>query len=427
MLFVLLAIAAIAALLTTVALLAAPPDLTIGRARAHGLAFIAATLAAVLTAAAFWQLYLIRAAGHDCALLQRTVEALRRREDYDATEFALTSRISGLIEVFTHTRNLEAVLNEAARSLKATLQVDAIVLQLYDDENGRFTLTIEEGGGPSDLGDAIRHAVIERGKAVLVNQLAAAPAHAPLAEAGYTALMAAPLGRGRRATDRAIGLIAALLKAPRDLTGRELSLLTHFARHAGLIIENAQLYKRAEHLAEHDGLTNLFNQRHFVATLNAELAKAAKLHAPVALIMADLDNFKAYNDTHGHLRGDAVLRQIARILTENTRQRDIAARYGGEEFVVILPATGHPGAHRVAEAIRTAVERFDFEGGERSGRITITLGVAVFPNDAADAETLIQKADDALYRGKREGKNRVCWASPLPSPDTESPSQETSP
>ncbi len=419
MLFGVLLLAAFAALLTTSALLMAPRGMTIAHARAHGLAFVAATLAVVFIVAAFWQRYLIAKAGHDCVVLQRTVEALRRREAYDHAEFSLTSRIGGLIEVFTRTRNLEPVLHEALQALQSTLRVDALVLQLYDEETGKFSSSIEEGGHEMDLGDETRRTVIEKGKSVLVNQLAASESLRKLGEQGYTSLMAAPLGRGRRATDRAIGLIAALGKANRDFTGRELSLLANFARHAGLIIENAQLYKRAEHLAEHDGLTDLYNQRHFVALLNIEIGKAEMLEAPLALIMGDLDNFKAYNDTHGHPKGDAVLRQIARILLENTRQRDIAARYGGEEFVIVLPATGRIGARRVAETIRAKTEGFGFDGGELSGKITITLGVAVFPEDAANAEALIQRADEALYRGKREGKNRVAWASSPPAAEQE--------
>lgn len=423
MLFLILALGAAAALLTAMALLMAPPDMTIRQVRAHGLAGIALLLTLVLLVAAFWQRYLIREAGRDVVLLQRTVEALRRREAYDEAEFSLMARISGLIEVFTHTRNLEAVLNEAVRALQSTLQVSSVVLQLYDEDVGDFTLTIEEGGSHVDVGEGTRRTAIEGGKSVLVNQLATNEGFHNLVAEGYTALMVAPLGRGRRATDRSIGLIAALDKGERDFTGHELSLLTHFARHAGLIIENAQLYKRAEHLAEHDGLTNLYNHRHFVATLNTEIAKATRLSAQVSLIMADLDNFKQYNDTHGHPKGDVVLRQIARILTDNTRQRDIVARYGGEEFVIILPATGQRGARRVAETIRAEVEGFRFEGEDVSGVITITLGVAVFPEDAPDAEGLIQKADEALYRGKREGKNRVAWASPPPAEGAPPPLQ----
>ena len=382
----------------------------------RSLTVVAAAIALLLLGAAVWQRVLMRAADTDNSLLLRTIEALRRRGAYEESQAALMARISDLIEVFTRTRNLEAVLNEAVRALQTTLGVSLLVLQLYEEEAGEFTLSIEEGGEGLDLGAEIRSDVIEHGKSRLINQLATTGHHANLVERGYTSLMVAPLGRGRRVSDRSIGLVAALNRNDRDFTGHELSLLAHFARHAGLIIENAQLYKRAEHLAEHDGLTNLYNHRHFVATLNTEIAKAHQINAPVSLIMADIDNFKRYNDTHGHPKGDHLLRQIARVLVENTRARDIVARYGGEEFVIILPITGRYGARRVAETNRAQTEHFKFEGTDQSGPITLTLGVAVFPDDAAAAEDLIQRADAALYRGKNEGKNRVCWSSPPPQP-----------
>jgi diguanylate cyclase (GGDEF)-like protein len=412
-----LLLAAVGVTLIAATLLAFPSGLALAPAKARGLAALAALITLVLLGAAFWQRHLVSAAHRDAILLERTVEALRRREAYEESQATLMARISDLIEVFTRTRNLEAVLNESVRALQATLGVSCLVLQLYEDEGGRSTLSIEEGGERVDLGDEIRRDVIDQGKSRLVNQVASTGRLQGLVEKGYTSLMVAPLGRGRRATDRSIGLVAALNKDDRDFTGHELSLLAHFARHAGLIIENAQLYKRAEHLAEHDGLTNLYNHRHFVATLNAEITKAGEIKAPVSILMLDLDNFKRYNDTHGHPKGDLILRQIASILVENTRQRDIVARYGGEEFVIILPMTGRHGARRVAETIRARVEEFHFEGEDQSGKITVTVGVAVFPEDAGTAEDLIQQADNALYHGKHQGKNRVCWASPPPAED----------
>jgi len=374
-------------------------------------AIITTAIALLALVVALWMRRLLAAAHHDHVVLERTIEALRRREAYEEAHSRLMTRISDLVEVFTRTRNLRAVLNEAVRTLRANLEVACITLQLYDPESGAFVLSIEEGDGKLDLGEEIRREVIEEGKARLINRLESTGRFPDLAARGFGSLIVAPLARGRRATDRSIGLVAALNRPGKDFTGHELSLLASFARHAGLIIENAQLYQHAEHLSQHDGLTDLFNHRHFVNTL-AELIEAARENnSQVALIMSDIDNFKRYNDTHGHPAGDALLRQVATILLENTRQNDIVARYGGEEFVIILPATGRHGARRVAETIRAKVEAFPFEGEDRSGPVTLTLGVAVFPDDATSAEQLIQKADQALYQGKRQGKNRVCWSS----------------
>jgi len=412
LLFAVLLVTASAGLFLLALFLFASDGIAAYLASRPALAAVAGGVSLLLLAAAVWQHLLLKHAHHDGTILQRTVDALRRRGAYEEAQAQLMDRISDLIEVFTRTRNLEAVLNEAVRALQGALGVDLLVLQLYEEEEGKFTLSIEEGGEGIDLGEEIRHDIIELGKSRLVNHLDTSGRFADLAALGYSSLMVAPLGRGRRATDRSIGLVAALSKGERDFTGHELSLLAHFARHAGLIIENAQLYKRAEHLALHDGLTNLYNHRHFVATLGTEIEKAGGIDAPVSLIMADIDNFKRYNDTHGHPSGDVLLREIANILLDNTRQRDIVARYGGEEFVIILPITGRYGARRVAETIRAQIEAHAFAGEDESGPITITLGVAVFPEDAATAEELIQQADDALYRGKHEGKNRVCWSSP---------------
>ena len=419
-LFASLVLVCAAALLATAAILSPHPE-AISHSTRIGLAVVTAATALLALVAALWMRRILAAAHQDQVVLERTVEALRRRQAYEQTHSRLMTRISDLVEVFTRTRNLRAVLNEAVRTLRANLDVAYISLQLYDPETGEFVLSIEEGDGKLDLGEEIRHDVIEEGKARLINQLDATNRFPDLVTRGFGSLIVAPLARGRRATDRSIGLLAALNKLGKDFTGHELSLLASFARHAGLIIENAQLYKHAEHLSQHDDLTELFNHRHFVNTLTELIQSARQNRSQLALIMSDIDNFKRYNDAHGHPKGDALLRQIAKILVQNTRQGDIVARYGGEEFVIILPGTGRHGARRVAETIRAEVERFHFPGEEVSGPVTLTLGVAVFPHDASTAEELIQKADQALYQGKRQGKNRVCWSSAPPEPQPASP------
>ena len=166
--------------------------------------------------------------------------------------------------------------------------------------------------------------------------------------------------------------------------------------------KNAEL----ERLSITDGLTGLTNHRALMQRLNDEVARVKRSSRPFSFIMCDVDHFKSYNDTFGHPAGDEVLRMLAGILREATREVDCAARYGGEEFAVILDDTDLPGAMEVAERIRTRVESTEFP--ER--RITVSIGVAEFPRDAADANALVAVADEALYIAKNEGRNQVVQA-----------------
>jgi diguanylate cyclase (GGDEF)-like protein len=128
-------------------------------------------------------------------------------------------------------------------------------------------------------------------------------------------------------------------------------------------------------------------------------------------MMMDVDNFKSYNDTYGHLVGDKVLRSIANVLKETVRAVDLVARYGGEEFSVLLPKTGWEGAHIVAERIRQRVEKLAIPVVDQITRVTVSIGVAEY-DGTEKAESFIDRADQALYRAKVEGKNKVCRAEP---------------
>ncbi|MEK7851216.1 MAG: GGDEF domain-containing protein, partial [Deltaproteobacteria bacterium] len=168
--------------------------------------------------------------------------------------------------------------------------------------------------------------------------------------------------------------------------------------------------EKTEMMAITDELTKLYNHRYFVKSLNEELKRAGRYKQDLSLIMIDVDSFKNYNDTHGHLKGNDVLKEIARILAETVRDVDIVARYGGEEFSIILPQTDKEKAVLTAERIRAAVERFGFYKGETQpgGKVTISMGVAMFPHDGKASSDVVGRADEALYQAKREGKNRVC-------------------
>jgi diguanylate cyclase (GGDEF)-like protein len=172
-------------------------------------------------------------------------------------------------------------------------------------------------------------------------------------------------------------------------------------------------YEAAELQACTDALTGLCNLRHLMFTLERELERSRRYGRDCSLAMIDIDYFKNYNDAHGHLAGDEVLKETAAVFRRNIRNSDIAARYGGEEFVVIMPETGRKVAERVGEKLRQVFEDHEFrhEETQPGGKLTISMGIATFPGDAATPRELLDKADKALYQAKETGRNRlVVWS-----------------
>jgi diguanylate cyclase (GGDEF)-like protein len=183
------------------------------------------------------------------------------------------------------------------------------------------------------------------------------------------------------------------------------------ASQAVIALEAARLHRIVSNQALVDGLTGLANRRACEDTLNAELARAERFPGPLAVVVTDLDDFKEVNDCFGHQAGDVVLREFATLLRESVRDIDLASRWGGEEFLLVLPGTDREGAARVAERIRRALEgrsTLSIDGDPIP--VTASFGVAAYP-EAETAAELFAAADDALYRAKRTGKNRVAVAS----------------
>ncbi len=162
-------------------------------------------------------------------------------------------------------------------------------------------------------------------------------------------------------------------------------------------------------LAVTDGLTGVYNYRYFREYLAQEFRRAERHRLVVSLVMLDIDFFKKYNDTHGHQAGDEVLKVVARLMKNNTRAIDVVARYGGEEFILVLPETKKASAAIVAEKIRKLVAShiFPHKRGQANGHLTVSVGVSSYPEDARTSDTLIQCADQRLYRAKEAGRNRV--------------------
>jgi len=224
-------------------------------------------------------------------------------------------------------------------------------------------------------------------------------------ERGFTSFLAIPLV----VQDRALGCMNLYMIERHEFAPDEIQLLSTFASQAAVSIENARLFEETHQLAITDPLTGLANHRQFYDQLEREFRRAQRYQRPLTLLMLDLDRFKAFNDRHGHLAGDQALRETADVLRQNARSVDILARYGGEEFAIILPETDMLRGASHAERIRSAVASHVFLSQETGleHQVTVSIGVATLSPTLQKIEELVHDADQALYRAKAAGRNRL--------------------
>ena len=204
-------------------------------------------------------------------------------------------------------------------------------------------------------------------------------------------------------------VFCAAAEALEALEAEDRMLLTAVANDLTVAVENSELYKLTKRLAITDELTGLNNYRFMLQRLDDEIERARRFGRNLSLLMLDADNFKLFNDTHGHVAGDDALFELAKAMRNAVRDIDVVCRYGGEEFAILLPETDSDGAFVAAEKVREAVAAHYFpdSGGRRTERLTVSIGLSTFPRPAADREDLLRQADDALYVAKRDGRDRV--------------------
>lgn len=290
--------------------------------------------------------------------------------------------LEDLIARYRHYKKGGSELDKIVRGIKIPLREDAGVLALSALEGMGFEVTNEEAR----------------------QKLARDPVLQTLKTEYFVTV---PL----KAKDKVVAVILAdNIFTKKPITKDDIRTLTMFANHAGLAIENSRLYEQTVYEANTDSLTRLWNHGYFQYLLTEELKKAYENKTPLSLIMFDIDNFKNYNDSLGHQMGDQLLREIARILKTTCDGQGDVARYGGEEFAAILPNVANGKAFEIAESLRKAIENYQFKGQDvqPNKNLTISAGLATYPEDALDKEKLIYLADMALYEAKRTGKNRVC-------------------
>ncbi len=223
---------------------------------------------------------------------------------------------------------------------------------------------------------------------------------------GLASLKVIPL----RTAQEVLGAVVLGSRRPRAYGPEAVRQLEVVAMQAAESIYRARLFEKTERLATTDGLTGLTNHRTFQVRLDEQLAQAGRYGKRLSLLLCDIDHFKSVNDTYGHPVGDVVLKAVARTLAKEARTTDVVARYGGEEFAVIMPETDAEGALVIAERIRERVGKLAIETEQGPIRVTMSLGVATFPEDGDRKAALVERADGCLYQAKRSGRNRTVAA-----------------
>lgn len=311
---------------------------------------------------------------------------------------------------------LEATLSVFADFITEIATYDRMVVYFWDEERGRFTLRLVRGMGEVEP-DAYLHGNI-------LNVWASRYSRPLVLTAGLNLEADAYLGTVQAASalvlpivvgNRVMGSLQLFSRQPARFSVEDAQLLWIFS----LVAEN-QLNRGYGHdgllrFAFTDYLTGLKTRGYFEQQLDVEIKRAERKQTSLSLLMVDIDFFKQLNDNYGHHVGDQVLRDLASVLQKDMRELDTVARYGGEEFVLVLPETDVHGALQVAQRLRHGVEQANFFAGSPQAveRLTISIGIAVFGQDARFKRDLIQAADTALYHAKSRGRNQVVQYSEL--------------
>ncbi len=329
--------------------------------------------------------------------LRRYVGALQASRD------ELQAGVDRLGATLAGTHDLDRILSVVLDAAMASTRAARGAVLLLSEDRSCLELAVAQGLDVDEdlrlpLGVGVVGAVAIHGQAVRGRDLPTAPG-----EPTGTTVVAVPL----KSSTTVIGVLLLLDREDgADFDELDAAVLHTFTTQATVAVDNVLLHQQANLLSITDGMTGLWNYRYFQTTVTKEVERAARFGRPLALVMLDLDHFKQVNDTYGHQRGDAVLVELAARVRAQVRDVDTLARYGGEEFVIVLPETDEAGAAHAAERIRVAVGTAPFgEPGQTPLQLTVSLGVAVFPDHGTGPTALLRAADDALYVAKREGRD----------------------
>ena len=342
----------------------------------------------------------------------RQYEQLQRTSEQLEGQLAIRHRLLNLSTTLLGTLDQTTVFHEVTGMLKEIVDYDAMNIRLVEEESRELVCIYSRDENAEQmlsfrmsLDEGISGWVARHNQAQLVNDMAHDPRVAQVPgteEEEPQASIIVPLTVRGTVT----GVLCLDRMDGRLFEEHELEPAMLFANMAAIAIQNARTYEEMERQAISDGLTGIHNYRHFQETLKAEVHRAERYGETFCLLMMDLDHFKSVNDTIGHQKGDEVLRAVSDVLRTCSRESDYLARYGGEEFAIILPRTVLDEARTLAERIRASVAAIDI--GHDTVHVTMSIGVAAFPESAVDSDGVLGAADAALLFAKSHGRDRVC-------------------
>ena len=348
--------------------------------------------------------------------MTRHRELVQIAEEWSKTATDIqAAALFGIGALLSSSKSIEETLSLTLDAVEDIIKADRCSILLLDKATNELVLRAARGTRAGAVGklrlrsdQGLAGEVLRTGEPMNVPDTDKEPLFVP-APKGYDkvrSMVVMPL----MVSEHRVGVInISAVKRQRNFSDSELAAIKLVANYAALALENAGILEEKEKEATTDGLTGLFNYRYFQGRLE-ELARESDQHGRhLSLIWLDLDFFKEYNDTFGHLKGSEVLKQLAAILAATIGEREsVICRYGGDEFAVILPGIRQKEGLEEAERIRRAIFGTNFaEGHPRAKRISASIGLAVFPDDAQDSRHLIEHADQAMYLAKEKGKNRI--------------------
>jgi diguanylate cyclase (GGDEF)-like protein len=220
----------------------------------------------------------------------------------------------------------------------------------------------------------------------------------------YNSLLSFPL----ISKEKVIGTVNLFGDFSNSIKDYQVEFISVVAEQVAIAVSNAKKFQQVQELAITDKLTGAFNRRYFMELLEKAIAEKLSVEKPVSLVLMDIDNFGKYNNTYGHPKGDVLLKELSEIIMKNLRESDSVGRYGGEEFIILMPNTKQYDAFEIAKKIKEEIKEHPFFGRETqpNGRVTISAGLAVCMDNIA-VNDLLKETDDALYKAKHSGKDRI--------------------